>query len=107
MRIVRSPKAWADHFDRRHSGYGAAGRLRGVDQCRHRETFADRLPRRQVGGGVREFRQPALAQTYVRYVGDPVAAVFAEDPYVAEDAAELVTIELEGPTVLSAGASTW
>ena len=31
----------------------------------------------------------------MRYVGEPVAAVFAEDPYVAEDAADLVTMEVE------------
>jgi len=53
--------------------------------------------------GIREFRQPALAKTYVRYVGDPVAAVFAEDAYLAEDAVELVSVEYEDlPVVLSA-----
>jgi len=53
--------------------------------------------------GIREFRQPALARGLVRYIGDPVAAVFAEDPYVAEDAAELVTVEIEElPVVMSA-----
>jgi carbon-monoxide dehydrogenase large subunit len=53
--------------------------------------------------GLKPFRQPALARGRVRYVGDPVAAVFAEDPYIAEDAAELVTMEIEPlPTVLSA-----
>jgi carbon-monoxide dehydrogenase large subunit len=41
------------------------------------------------------YRQPVLATEKVRYVGDPVAAVFAEDPYVAEDAADLVTVEVE------------
>src|ERR1700681_2856194 len=35
------------------------------------------------------YRQPVLATDRVRYVGDPVAAVFAEDPYIAEDAADL------------------
>ena len=34
-----------------------------------------------------------LATTKVRYVGMPVAAVVAEDRYIAEDAAELVAIE--------------
>jgi carbon-monoxide dehydrogenase large subunit/6-hydroxypseudooxynicotine dehydrogenase subunit gamma len=33
--------------------------------------------------GIREFRQPALAKTLVRYIGDPVAAVFADDAYAA------------------------
>jgi aerobic carbon-monoxide dehydrogenase large subunit len=41
------------------------------------------------------FRQPVLARERVRYVGEPVAAVFAVDPYVAEDAADLVTVEIE------------
>ncbi len=36
------------------------------------------------------YRQPVLANGRVRYVGEPVAAVFAADPYVAEDAADLV-----------------
>jgi carbon-monoxide dehydrogenase large subunit/6-hydroxypseudooxynicotine dehydrogenase subunit gamma len=53
--------------------------------------------------GLKPFRQPALARGRVRYVGDPVAAVFAEDPYMAEDAAELVTMEIEPlPAVLTA-----
>ena len=42
------------------------------------------------------YRQPVLATDKVRYVGDPVAAVFAEDPYVAEDAADLVTMRDRG-----------
>jgi len=41
------------------------------------------------------FRQPVLAKTYLRYVGEPVAVVFADDPYRAEDAADLVAIEVE------------
>ena len=41
------------------------------------------------------FRQYPLARELVRYVGDPVVAVFAEDPYTAEDAAELVLIDIE------------
>src|SRR3984957_9532987 len=49
------------------------------------------------------WRQPVLATDRVRYVGEPVAAVFAEDPYVAEDAADLVTIEFaELPVLLDA-----
>ena len=39
------------------------------------------------------YRQYVLARDRVRYVGEPVAAVFASDPYVAEDAAETVEIE--------------
>ena len=41
------------------------------------------------------FRQPVLASEYVRYVGEPLAAVFATDAYVAEDAAELVNVTID------------
>jgi aerobic carbon-monoxide dehydrogenase large subunit len=51
------------------------------------------------------WRQPVLAREKVRYVGEPVAAVFAHDPYVAEDAADLVTMEIEElPVLLAADA---
>lgn len=49
------------------------------------------------------YRQPVLAVGKVRYVGDPVAAVFAEDPYIAEDAADLVEVTIEElPPILDA-----
>jgi aerobic carbon-monoxide dehydrogenase large subunit len=41
------------------------------------------------------FRQPVLARDRVRYVGEPVAAVFAADAYVAEDAADLVVVTID------------
>lgn len=45
--------------------------------------------------------QPALADGWVRYVGEPVAAVVAESRYLAEDAAELIEVEYEAiPPVL-------
>src|SRR5215469_7779434 len=49
------------------------------------------------------FRQPVLARDTVRYVGEPIAAIFAEDAYLAEDAADLVTAAIEElPPLLSA-----
>jgi carbon-monoxide dehydrogenase large subunit len=51
------------------------------------------------------YRQPVLANGLVRYVGEPIAAVFADNPYIAEDAADLVTVEIdELPPVLDAEA---
>ena len=51
---------------------------------------------------LKPYRQPVLAQTHVRYAGEPVAAVFAVDPYLAEDAAALVELEIEPlPALLS------
>jgi CO/xanthine dehydrogenase Mo-binding subunit len=52
------------------------------------------------------YLQPVLAGRRVRYVGEPVAVVFAEDPYLAEDAAERVSVEVrELPPVLDAHAA--
>jgi carbon-monoxide dehydrogenase large subunit len=51
------------------------------------------------------YRQPVLARDIVRYAGEPVAVVFAEDPYVAEDAADLVLVEIEElPAIVDASA---
>jgi carbon-monoxide dehydrogenase large subunit/6-hydroxypseudooxynicotine dehydrogenase subunit gamma len=49
------------------------------------------------------YLQPVLAADVVRYVGEPLAVVVADDPYAAEDAAELVEIDIdEEPAVLDA-----
>lgn len=45
-----------------------------------------------------EIAQPVLAKDEVRYVGEAIAAVVAENRYIAEDAAELVRIEYEALT---------
>src|SRR6185295_14793761 len=56
--------------------------------------------------GLAPYRQPILSRQRVRYVGEPVAAVFATDPYLAEDAADLVAVEVEElPVVLDAAAA--
>lgn len=39
--------------------------------------------------------QPVLAHEKVRFVGEPVAAVLATDPHIAEQAAQLITAEYE------------
>ena len=55
--------------------------------------------------GLDPYRQPILARERVRYVGEPVAVVFASDPYAAEDAADLVAVDVEPlPELLSAAA---
>ena len=52
------------------------------------------------------YLQPVLASGRVRYVGEPVAVVFAADAYVAEDAADRVRVEVEElPPVLDAAAA--
>jgi carbon-monoxide dehydrogenase large subunit len=55
--------------------------------------------------GLEPYRQPILAPERVRYIGEPVAVVFASDVYAAEDAADLVTVEIEPlPELLAADA---
>jgi carbon-monoxide dehydrogenase large subunit/6-hydroxypseudooxynicotine dehydrogenase subunit gamma len=49
------------------------------------------------------YLQPVLAAETVRYVGEPLAVVLAVDPYLAEDAAELVDVDIDAaPAVLDA-----
>ncbi len=101
MRIVRSPVANGRLV---RIDTGAARALPGVAAV---WTFADvrdippidfRLTRIEA---LAAYRQTILASNSVRYVGDPVAAVFATSAYVAEDAADLVAVEIEeAPAVL-------
>ncbi|WP_199747691.1 xanthine dehydrogenase family protein molybdopterin-binding subunit [Actinomadura sp. WAC 06369] len=46
-----------------------------------------------IGRDVPDTPRPPLAEGEVRFVGDPVALVVAADRYVAEDAAELVSVD--------------
>ncbi|MFZ0778358.1 MAG: xanthine dehydrogenase family protein molybdopterin-binding subunit, partial [Xanthobacteraceae bacterium] len=56
--------------------------------------------------GLEPYRQPILARDRVRYVGEPVAVVFAADPYAAEDATDAVAVEIEAlPELLAADAA--
>ena len=95
MRVVRSSVAHAKILGvdaaeaRRHPGVVAVWTY---DDVRHLPPIGIRLTR---VGGLEPYQQTVLAKDVVRYVGDPVAVVFAEDPYTAEDAAELVRLELE------------
>ncbi|NKC31396.1 xanthine dehydrogenase family protein molybdopterin-binding subunit [Falsiroseomonas selenitidurans] len=55
--------------------------------------------------GLEPYCQPILARDRVRYVGEPVAVIFAEDAAMAEDAADLVLVDLEElPALLDAAA---
>ncbi len=102
MRVVRS-----NHAHGRIVGIdaGAARALPGVFAVWTAADIPDVPPVDFREGRIEKlepYRQPVLATERVRYVGDPVAAVFAEDPYVAEDAADLVTMEIEELPVLLA-----
>jgi CO/xanthine dehydrogenase Mo-binding subunit len=96
MRIVRSPFA---HARLKSVDASVARAHPGVVAVWTHDDIADLPPidfRGDRGSDqLKPYRQPVLATGRVRYVGDPVAAVFAEDPYIAEDAAELVVVEAE------------
>jgi CO/xanthine dehydrogenase Mo-binding subunit len=95
MRVVRSPVA---HGRIESINASAALALPGVHAV---WTHADvahipRIPFRLTGLKTLEpYQQPILADGFVRYVGEPVAVVFADGAYIAEDAAELVELSIE------------
>jgi carbon-monoxide dehydrogenase large subunit len=103
MRVVRSQVA---HGRIRAIQTEQARQSPGVVAIWIGEDVADIPPipfRATTVQGLEPYCQPILAQGFVRYVGDPVAVVFAEDPYQAEDAAALVVAEIDVlPPVLDA-----
>jgi aerobic carbon-monoxide dehydrogenase large subunit len=105
MRVVRSAHAHARIVS---IDTAAARRSPGCAAVWTSQDVADLPPiefRPTRVQGLEPYRQPVLARGRVRYVGEPVAVVFAEDPYLAEDAADLVTMEVEAlPVLLAADA---
>lgn len=98
----------------------AHGRLLAVatDEARtmpgvHAVLTASDLPRPAVipirsfeRPGMAAAVQPVLAADHVRYAGEPVAVVVAENAYLAEDAAESVAVDVEPlPPVVEPAAS--
>jgi aerobic carbon-monoxide dehydrogenase large subunit len=95
MRVVRSPAAHGKIIGIDNE---AARRLPGVHAVWTHEDVEHipHIPFRLTGlTALEPYQQPVLAKNIVRYVGEPVAVVFAEDPYVAEDAADLVELLIE------------
>jgi len=103
MRMVRSPVA---HGKLKAIDATAALKLPGVHEVWTHENVAHipAIPFRLTGLTTLEpYRQPVLARDFVRYVGEPVACVFADDQYLAEDAADVIEIEIESlPVTLRA-----
>ena len=95
MRVVRSPIA---HGKIISIDASKALALPGVHAV---WTYADVehlpfIPFRLTGlKALEPYQQPVLAKTIVRYVGEPVAVVFAENAYLAEDAADLIDLLIE------------
>ncbi|HZL31768.1 MAG TPA: xanthine dehydrogenase family protein molybdopterin-binding subunit [Pseudolabrys sp.] len=95
MRVVRSAVA---HGKLRAIDAHAVLALPGVHAV---WTHADvahipPIPFRLTGlKSLEPYQQPVLAKDTVRYVGEPVALVFADNQYVAEDAVDLIEIDIE------------
>jgi len=111
-RVVRSPVA---HATLRGVATEAALAIPGVLAVLTAADVPDvripiRLPFATTPEGL-SVLQPVLARDVVRYVGEPAALVLAEDPWTAEDAAELVELDLDvletaGDPVEAASSST-
>lgn len=111
---VRGSMPYADDWQRPGMLHGkvvrslqASARIRSIDVEAARAvrgvvavlTAAD-VPANSVleevsGLGLRVIETPVLAETVVRYEGEPVAVVAAERPEIAELAAELVVVEYD------------
>lgn len=102
--VVRSPVANGRLTSVR---VDAAHSLLGVHAVLTAQDLGDipTLPIRAVTTpGLEARRQPVIASDAVRYVGQPVAVVVADNRYIAEDAADLVHVDIERlPPITQAG----
>lgn len=80
----------------------AALRIPGVLGVFTAEDLAD-FP--DLPGGFPDLERPALARNFVRFVGEPVAVVVADDRYIAADAAQAVDIRYDTLPVVTTIAS--
>ena len=92
--FVRSPYA---HAILRGVDPREAARLDSVRAVLTAATLPDHAPLVDAVAieGLSKTPQPPLAGDRVRYVGEPVALVVAEDRYAAEDGADLVLVDFE------------
>jgi CO/xanthine dehydrogenase Mo-binding subunit len=106
MRVVRSPVA---HGRIRSIDVTAALAVPGVHavwtypDVAHIPPIGFRLTGLKT---LEPYRQHVLANDVVRYVGEPVAVVFARDQYCAEDAADNVAFDIEHLTPVMHAADT-
>ena len=105
MAILRSPYA---HARIRSIELESARAMEGVIDAFCAADLDAQLPviplRLAPFDGFERFLQRPIAVDKVRYVGEPVAVVIAEDGYVAEDALELIEVEFDQlPTITTIG----
>ena len=93
--FLRSPYP---HAKIKNIDFSQALNLPGVLAVVTGKELADSLPPLPLfmqGPGVKRFTKYGLALDKVRCVGEPVAAVIAEDKYLADDALELILVDYE------------
>lgn len=105
--VLRSPHA---HGDIVELDVSQAAALPGVVAVLTAADFGGSMPRipirLQPFDGLERMLQTPLAEGKVRYVGEPVAMVVAQDRYVAEDALECIMLDIAPqPAVIDADAA--
>jgi carbon-monoxide dehydrogenase large subunit len=77
----------------------AARELPGVHAIITAEDLGGVVPRIPVrlfpNEAMKPFLQPVIASDRVRYVGEPIALVVADTPAIAEDALELINVDID------------
>jgi carbon-monoxide dehydrogenase large subunit len=99
--IVRSPIA---HGRLRHVDLTAAKSALGVHAVLIAADLGRPLPKipfRRPSPAIAPYAQPVLADNVVRYVGEPVAVVLADSAALAEDAAQLVGLDIDPLPVIA------
>lgn len=93
--IVRSPVA---HGRLRAVDTTAAVAMPGVHAVLAAQDIGRPIPKipfRRPSPAIVPYAQPVLADEVVRYVGEPVAMVLADSAEIAEDAAQLIELDIE------------
>src|SRR5439155_14032377 len=89
-KIFRSTVA---HGRIRRIDTSAAAKLPGVHRVVTIDDILPIIPNPYYGPAFHD--QPILAHDKVRHIGEPVAVVLAEDPHVADQAAQLIAAEYD------------
>lgn len=94
--VLRSSVA---HGIIREIDVSAARELHGVHAVITAAHFGDVVPRIPVrlfpNEAMKPFHQPVMASDKVRFVGEPIAMVIADTPAIAEDALELIEVDID------------
>lgn len=93
MAVVRSDYPHAElngvHLGAARATPGVIGAFAATDLPEMENQLNDPVP-----AGMHGYPRPVLASGRVRYVGEPIAVVIAEDPRIAADAAQLVEVDV-------------